>query len=73
MPTYVFRLHDGPAVAPRSENVEAHDDTEARDLAGLRLTLNSAFTHVQVEKDGRELFSLKRDSQDHLPKTMGEI
>lgn len=65
MPTYVFRLHDGPDVPLQSELVEAHDDAEARDLAGLRLTLSLSFSHVDVERDGRELFRMKRDSQEH--------
>jgi hypothetical protein len=64
MPTYIFHLHDGPAVAPRTESVEAHDDQEARSLAELRLTLSSAFTHVEVERDGVELERLHRDSKD---------
>ncbi len=63
MPNYVFRLHDGPTVAPTSENVAAADDQEARDLAQLRLTLSSAFTHVDVYHAGREVVRLKRDSQ----------
>lgn len=67
MPSYVFHLHDGPDVPLRKEEVEAADDGEARDLAGLRLILSPTFTHVEVERDGRELFRLKRDSQDHLP------
>lgn len=66
MPTYVFRLHDGPDVPPKTEEVEAANDGEARDLAGLRLTLSLDFSHVEVELNGRELFRLKRDSQDHL-------
>ncbi|CAN5253063.1 hypothetical protein BH10PSE1_BH10PSE1_22630 [soil metagenome] len=63
MPTYVFHLHDGPDVDPRTERVEASDDEEARALADLRLTLSSAFTHVEVERDGEELFRMQRDSQ----------
>ncbi len=63
MPNYVFRLHDGPTVAPILETVVAADDQEARDLAQLRLTLSSAFTHVDVHHAGREVVRLKRDSQ----------
>ncbi len=63
MPTYVFHLHDGAAVSPRTETVEAHDDQEARGLAELRLMLSSDFTHVEVERDGAELLRLHRDSQ----------
>lgn len=62
MTTYVFHLHDGPETPPRTEQVEAHDDSEARSLAELRLTLSSAFTHVEVNRDGLELFRLHRDS-----------
>lgn len=62
MPTYVFHLHDGPDVPPRRETVEANDDQEARSLAELRLTLSSAFKHVEVERDGVELVRLRRDS-----------
>jgi hypothetical protein len=63
MPTYVFHLHDGPDVEPRTERVEAGDHEEARSLAELRLILSSAFTHVEVEHDGKELFRMQRDSQ----------
>ncbi|WP_419755957.1 hypothetical protein [Brevundimonas sp.] len=63
MPTYIFHLHDGPAVAPNTESVEAHDDQEARSLAELRLILSSAFTHVEIERDCVELARLHRDSQ----------
>lgn len=63
MPTYVFHLHDGPAVDPRTESVEARDDEEARALAELRLTLSSGFTHVEIERGGVELCRLHRDSQ----------
>lgn len=62
MPTYVFHLHDGPDVPPRTEQVEAADDEEARTLAELRLTLSSAFKHVEVQRDGVELARLHRDS-----------
>ena len=62
MPTHVIHLHDGPAVPPRSEQVEARDDGEARSLAELRLMLSSAFTHVEVDREGSELFRLHRDS-----------
>ena len=67
MPTYVFRLHDGAAVSPRTENVEADDDQEAHALAELRLMLTAAFTHVEVERDGVELLRLHRDSQAPHP------
>lgn len=63
MPQYVFHLHDGPTVPKREEIVQARDDSEARDLASLRLTLSQSYTHVQVERDGEEVFRLKRDSQ----------
>ena len=63
MPTYVFRLHDGPTVTPILETVVAADDQEARDLAQLRLTLSHGFTHVDVHTAGREVFRLQRDSQ----------
>jgi len=63
MPTYVFHLHDGPEHPPRTETVEAHDDHEARSLAELRLTLSSAFKHVEVEREGVELLRLHRDSE----------
>ena len=63
MPTYVFHLHDGPDIPPRTESVEASDDREARTLAELRLTLSSAFTHVEVQRDGVELARLHRDSE----------
>lgn len=63
MPNYIFRLHDGPTVTPILETVAAADDQEARDLAQLRLTLSSAFTHVDVHYAGREVVRLKRDSQ----------
>ena len=69
MPTYVFHLHDGPDVPVRTEDVEAVDEAEARDLAGLRLSLSPAFTHVEVQRDGCEIFRLKRDSQEHLPRS----
>jgi hypothetical protein len=62
MPSYTFHLHDGPTVPPRTEHVEAQDDIEARSLADLRLTLSSAFTHIEVDRDGKELFRLHRDS-----------
>jgi hypothetical protein len=62
MPTYVFHLHDGPGVAPRSETLEARDDEEARGLAELRVTLSSSFTHVEIERDGVEIARLYRDS-----------
>ena len=62
MPTYVFHLHDGPGVPPRTESVEARDDHEAQTLAELRLTLSSAFKHVEVQRDGVELARLHRDS-----------
>jgi len=62
MPTYVFHLHDGPSVPPRTEQVEARDDEEACALAELRLTLSSAFKHVEVERDGVEIRRLHRDS-----------
>lgn len=63
MPTYVFHLHDGPDVPPRKETVEADDDEEAHSLAELRLTLSSAFKHIEVERDGVELARLHRDSE----------
>lgn len=63
MPTYVFHLHDGPDVPSRKETVEANDDQEARSLAELRLTLSSAFKHIEVERDGVELARLHRDSE----------
>ena len=63
MPTYTFHLHDGPDVPPRGETVEAADDVEARGLAELRIMLSSAFTKVEVERDGKRLCSLERDSQ----------
>ena len=63
MPTYVFHLHDGPETPPRTETVEASDDQEARSLAELRLTLSSAFKHVEVERDAVELVRLHRDSE----------
>ena len=63
MPTYVFHLHDGPTVAPRTELVDANDDEEARSLAELRLTLSFGFTHLEIERDGVELARLHRDSQ----------
>lgn len=66
MPTYIFRLHDGPSVTPILETVSAVDDQEARDLAQLRLTLSHAFTHVDVHRAGCEVFRLKRDSQQPL-------
>jgi len=66
MPTYAFHLHDGPAVPPRVERIDAYDDEEARTLAELRLTLSSGFTHIEVERDGVELFRLHRDSQEPL-------
>lgn len=62
MPTYVFHLHDGPSVPPRAETVVAQDDQEVQALAELRLTLSSSFTHVEVEREGVELFRLHRDS-----------
>ena len=62
MPIYIFHLHDGPAVPPRAESVQASDDVEARTLAELRLKLSSAFTHVEVERDGVEICRLHRDS-----------
>jgi hypothetical protein len=43
--------------------VEASDDQEARSLAELRLTLSSAFKHVEVERDGVELVRLHRDRE----------
>lgn len=68
VPKYVFHLHDGPDVPMKSEMVLAPDDEEARDLAGLRLTLSRSYTHVEVERDGQEIFRLKRDSQtDRTP------
>ena len=69
MPEYVFHLHDGPDVPMQSETVLAHDDEEARDLAGLRLTLSGSYTHVEVERDGTEIARLKRDSREHLPRS----
>lgn len=66
MPTYIFRLHDGPSVTPIVETVAARNDDDARDPAHLRLTLSKAFTHVDVHHGGRELFRLKRDSQQPL-------
>jgi hypothetical protein len=66
MPTYIFRLHDEPSVEPLLETVTAMNDADARDLAQLRLTLSKAFTHVDVHLDGRELFRLKRDSQQPI-------
>ena len=63
MPDYVFHLHDGPTIPKRAEVVQARDDSEARDLASLRLTLSQSFTQVEVERNGREVFRLKRDSQ----------
>ncbi len=62
MPTYVFHLHDGPDVPPQSETLEASDDQEACLLAELRLTLSSAFKHIEIERDGLELARLHRDS-----------
>ena len=62
MRTYTFRLHDGPHVLPILETVAAQDDDEARDLAQLRLSLSSTFTHVDVLHAGREVLSLQRDS-----------
>jgi len=63
MPIYVFHLHDGPETPPRTEIVEAGDDDEAQSLAELRLTLSLGFTHIEVERDGEEIFRLHRDSQ----------
>lgn len=63
MPTYIFRLHDGPLITPTLETVAAIDDEDARDLAHLRLVLSTDYTHVEVHHDGRELFRLQRDSQ----------
>jgi len=62
MPIYLFHLHDGPDVPPRTERVEARDDAEARNLAELRLKLSAAFQHVEVERNGVELARLHRDS-----------
>jgi len=66
MQTYILRLHDGPAVTPIEETVAAADDQEARDLAQLRLSLSSAFTHLDTHHAGREVVRLKRDSQAAL-------
>ncbi len=63
MPTFVFRLHDGPEVEPVLETVRALDEQDARHLAELRLMLSRDFTHVEVHRDGQELFRLRRDSQ----------
>ena len=70
MPQYVFHLHDGPDVPPKAETVIAHDDDEARDLAGLRLTLSGTYTRVEVELNGEELFRLKRDSHLYSPERL---
>jgi len=63
MPTYVFHLHDGPAVPPREEAVEATDLAQARDLAEMRLLLSNQFTHIEVLLDGEERVRLKRDGR----------
>lgn len=61
MSHYIFHLHDGPGVTPVEEVVEAIDDQEAKGLAELRLMLGHSFTHVEVVKEGVELFRLERD------------
>jgi hypothetical protein len=63
MPTYVFHLHDGPAVPPQEETVEAADIDQARDLAEMRLLLSNQFTHVEVLLDGEKQLGLKRDGR----------
>ena len=63
MPTYVFHLHDGPDVPLRTEVVEACDDQEARTLAELRLTLSTAFTQVEFDRDGIKVARLHREGQ----------
>ncbi|AQR63120.1 hypothetical protein BZG35_16785 [Brevundimonas sp. LM2] len=62
MPSYVFQLRARSSQAAQSETVEAVDDEEAQDLAFLRLNLSQAFTQVQVERAGREIFRLTRAS-----------
>lgn len=60
MSNYILHLHDGPGVTPVEEVVEAIDDQEAKSLAELRLMLSHSFTHVEVVKEGVELFRLER-------------
>lgn len=63
MPTYVFRLYDGPSVTPQEEGVEAMDLDQARDLAEMRLLLSNQFTRVEVRQDGQERLRLERDGR----------
>lgn len=63
MPTYVFHLHDGAAVKPREEALDAADLCEARDLAEMRLLFSTQFTRIEVFQDGEEKLQLARDGR----------
>ncbi len=62
MPRYVFRLHDGPQTPPICEEVDARDDSEAADLAEMRLLLTRDYTRALVYRGDFKIVELARDS-----------
>lgn len=62
MPTYTLTLHDEQSNLVSEEALEATDDTEALQLAEIRLLLTTDYAKVQVSRDGYVVCRFVRDS-----------
>ena len=61
MSTFSLRLHHISGIAPTDEVLDALDETEARELARVRLLLTRDYSHVELHRAGEALHVFSRD------------
>ncbi|WP_439471024.1 hypothetical protein [Brevundimonas sp.] len=61
MSTFSLRLHYASGIGPTDEPLDAIDETEARELARVRLLLTRDYSHVELHHGGRALDVFARD------------
>jgi hypothetical protein len=61
MSAYTLRLHYMSGIDPTTEALDAVDETEARELARVRLLLTRDYSHVELHRGGEALHVFSRD------------
>lgn len=61
MSAYTLRLHYASGISPTDEVLDVIDETEARELARVRLLLTRDYSHVELHRAGEALHVFSRD------------
>jgi hypothetical protein len=61
MSAYTLRLHYMSGIDPTTEALDAVDETEARELARVRLLLTRDYSHVELHRGDEPVHVFSRD------------